>query len=116
MPEQWSNFLAHLWEYLGMLFNMSNGPAWGLLRTAACGWIAVSILRFVPEEGMRFRLGTTASATFIFIMCIMELSRVMTGLAIGVSPFISCIMIWFARLLHQAKGNVSKINPTQGAA
>lgn len=109
MPEQWGSFISHLWSYLGMVYDVSYVPIWNFVKTAACGWIATSILRFQREDGMNFKFKATLSATVVFMLCIMELSRVVTGVSTGVSPFVSLLLLMFAQRLHHAKGNISNV-------
>lgn len=109
MPEQWENFFSHLWAYLGMVYDISYVPFWNFVKTASCGWIAMSIMRFQKEDHMQFKFKATMSATLVFMLCIMELSRVVTGVSTGVSPFVSLLLLMFAYRLHSAKGNISNV-------
>lgn len=106
---EWMHFFDRLFDYLNLLWEISYVPLWNFIKSFSCAWIAASIMRYQPDEGTRFKFRVTLSATALFVLCIMELSRVMTGVANGVSPFISLIMLMIAYRLHVAGGNVSQL-------
>lgn len=105
----WGAFFGHLFDWLAMLYDVGYVPLWNLVKTAACGWIATSIVRFKMEPDMSFKIRETLAATALFVLCIMELSRVFTGISVGVSPFVSLILMWLAYRLHWAKGNIANL-------
>ncbi len=109
MLEPWGNFLSHLWAYLGFLYDISYVPLWNFVKTGACSWIAMSIMRFQKDDDMQVKWKATISATIVFMLCIMELSRVLTGVSVGVSPFVSLLLAMFAYRMHVAKGNISSV-------
>lgn len=108
---EWAHFFDKLFDFAAYLWQVSYTPLWNMLKSSACGWIAVSIMRFKPSDETRFKPRVTLTATALFMLCIMELSRVITGIATGVSPFVSLILLMIAYRLHVAKGNVSHITP-----
>lgn len=109
MLDQWAYFFSHLVDYLALLYDVSYVPIWNFVKTFSCGWIAMSIMRFKPEPDMKFKFRVSLNATLVFMLCIMELSRVMTGLSVGVSPFVSLLLLMFGHRLHTAKGNMSNV-------
>lgn len=106
---EWAHFFDTLADYIGYVWDISYVPLWNMIKTFACGWIASSIMRFTPDPGMEFKAKVSLSATIIFMLCIMELSRVLTGLSVGVSPFISLLLLMIAYRLHVAQGNVANL-------
>ena len=105
----WASWFGHLFDWLSTIYDVGYVPIWNFVKTAACGWIATSILRFKMEPDMVFKFRETLTATALFMLCIMELCRVVTGVSVGVSPFISLIMLMLAHRLHVAGGNISKL-------
>lgn len=106
---EWAHFFERLIEYLGTVWDISYVPTWNFIKSFACAWIAGSIMRFKPDENTQFKFRVTVSATALFVLCIMELARVVTGVSTGVSPFVSLILLMLAYRLHIAKGNVSQL-------
>lgn len=104
---EWVIFFRYLYDFLCAVYDVTNVPAWNALKSFSCVWIATSILRFHKPDDMEYKFHVSLSATAIFILCIMELSRVMTGVSQGVSPFMAMLLFMFARRLHVAGGNIS---------
>lgn len=93
----------------GYVYDATSSPSWNMVKTFACGWIATNILRFKPSPEMRYRVGSSITATALFVLCIMELAREFTGSSPGVSPFVSLILLIIAYRLQLVGGNVSKL-------
>lgn len=108
MPEVQSliDLITHAAAYV---YDATSSPSWNMVKTFACGWIATNILRFKPSPEMRYRVGSSVTATALFVLCIMELAREFTGSSPGVSPFVSLILLIIAYRLQLVGGNVSKL-------
>ncbi len=106
-----TNFFEWVVRYLTFALEVSYAPALSLIKSAACFWIAASIMRFKPDPGMQFKVSASLAATALFVLCIMEIARVVMGVVSGVSPFVSLIILILAYRLHVAKGNISNIRP-----
>lgn len=108
MPEVQS-LLDLITNAAGYVYDATSSPSWNMVKTFACGWIATNILRFKPAPEMRYRVGSSMTATALFVLCIMELAREFTGSSPGVSPFVSMILLILAYRLQLAGGNISKL-------
>lgn len=103
------SFLDLIAATVAYAYDSTSSPSWNMVKTFACGWIATNILRFKPSPAMQYRVGSSLTATSLFVLCIMELAREFTGAAMGISPFVSLILLIIAYRLQLAGGNVSKL-------
>ncbi len=104
-----ADLFGRAYQFTGYALDMSYTPFWNAIKSFACAWIAIGIMSYTPDEDTQFKPRISLAATVLFMLCIMELARVMTGIAAGVSPFVSLILLMLAWRLHVAKGNVANI-------
>lgn len=105
----WVHYLDRMFDCLASAWTMSHAPTWNFIKSFSCGWIAASIMRFKPCEGMAYKPAMSMAATLLFVLCIMELARVITGIASGVPPFVSITLLITAYRLHRARGNIANL-------